>query len=849
MKMLLLNLRRDIRRTLGQFVSILLVVAVGCFFFAGMTEASSGIERQMQDFYRTQNFADSTGYFMYVNSLAVDEIRQSEGVTYAEGRNTFYTDTTLGGSSYDLVVSTLTEHVNLPYLRDGELPRSGQCLVDYIFADAHGLKTGDRITFDVDTLRRLNLTFVEGKDPIQTLHTETQTVTLEISGLYHSPELVYKVNVRDVAAKGTEFGILLVNYDELPLFATGAAVSANDDPNFTVPIDTTLDIFTEVVTDANIHTEALFQKYTIKTVDELMEIYKHQSDRAAGLYMYTVQQENHPSETAFRATFDQLKNLISIVPMIFFAVAAAITFISLSKTVDNQRTQIGIMQALGIYKSSIYFTYLLYAAFAALAGAIIGGFAGVYSIPFLYAFVFSEQYNMPMTALSIHPWLVFAGIAVALVVALLSAYTSCRKTLKEIPAAALRPKPPKKTKKILLERWNWFWRKTGFGAKIILRNIFLHKGRILLSSVGVVGCLTLLLGGIGLKDRVSFILTHFEKSAGFDLQLTLAENSDITQIDFDRLLQEDTLGNIKYLTFTPKLNGKVTLNEYSRDMPIIALPSEISKERFPLSTQNCKLLYRDYDSSDRLRFAADTFAIPHKLAEDLKISVGDKVEINAYTAENQNVTVAVTITDIVKQYADQSIYASYEIFEQCGFGLYANALFVNVLDASRLQESKQSLLLNSAVANAYTAEEIQANIINGISVLDAVVGLIVIGAAVLAVAVIYNITAINVFERTRELATLMVLGYKKHETNRLVFVENMVITFIGCILGIPIGYGFLSWLAVIVNSMNVCIPGNLTPIVALLCVGLTFVFSIIATLLLSRKMQKISMVESLKSVE
>lgn len=858
MKKLLLKLWRDIKETKGQFISIMLVIALGCLFFAGMIEGSASIGRQVDTFYKTQNFADATGYFMYTNQLAVNEIEKDANVTAAEGRNTFYTSTTIdGGKKCDLTVMTLTSKVNIPLVTEGTLPARNECLVDYIFAEAYHIKIGDTVSFDINALSNVDLILAEGRDLEQKSEFKSVPYSFTVSGFYHSPELLYKLNAMDVAASANEFGFVLVNHSDINPFADGAMINGITSamPGYKIPLlncdDISVPVFNEIITDSTNDTEVtkLFESYTINSMDDLKEIFKDPNTRPAGLYMYTLLQKNTPSEAAFRPAFSQIQNLVSVIPMIFFLVAAIITFISLSKTVDNQRTQIGIMQAMGVSKGNIYFTYLLYALIAATIGALVGGFAGCYSIPFVYNMSFNIQFNMPMMQLDIQVYYIVVGLIIAVAVALLSAFVSCHRTLKEIPAQALRPKPPKKTRKILLERWKWFWGKIGFGAKMIFRNIFLHKTRILLSSVGVIGCLALLIGGLGLKDRVDFIMRHYAASGNYDIQATINSTTNIETLDYDMVIGEDPSENIASITFAPQLSLKISFQGKTKDVTTIALPSDKSMEHFSKSNLDTVNLYRDYGSNDKLQFTEKTFALPEIFASDMGIQVGDVISVSTYTNDNQNVKTTIRVTDIIMQYLDQTAYASYEIFQNAGFGLYADSCYIDLKNPSDIDQAKSILASREEIRSARTFTELADNAKSQVSILDAVVTLIIAGAAVLAIAVIYNITSINVLERTREIATLMVLGYKKHETNRLIIIENVVITFIGCIIGLPLGFGLLTWLVNIVNSMNICLPGNLTYYVALICIALTFVFSLIATFMLNRKMQKISMVEALKSVE
>ncbi len=246
---------------------------------------------------------------------------------------------------------------------------------------------------------------------------------------------------------------------------------------------------------------------------------------------------------------------------------------------------------------------------------------------------------------------------------------------------------------------------------------------------------------------------------------------------------------------------------------------------------------------------SDTFAVPSKLADEMGIEKGDTVTVSGYSLDNRAVEFEATVTDIVYEYFDVKVYTSYEIFETSNIGLHADTSYAKVKSGAAIGEAVDILKEYEAVRDVKSFAETFGALKKQMEFLDYAVILFVVAAAVLAIAVIYNITATNLKERTREIATLMVLGYKQRETANMIIVENMVITALGCILGLPLGYGLLIWLVGVSTSFNVFISSFFSWYVAVGCVLLTFAFSLAATMLLNTRMKKISMVEALKSVE
>lgn len=593
----------------------------------------------------------------------------------------------------------------------------------------------------------------------------------------------------------------------------------------------------------------LFDRYTVSTQEQLEAIFAD-PNAAAGLYMYSLERDRFPSVSAFSSMNDTIAALAAVLPLIFFAVAAAITVISLSKTVDNQRMQIGVIQALGVSKGNVYFSYIFYALFACLIGGSAGGLVGTFFVPYLLDIIYARQFSMPPTAWHVTGVWMLIGVAISAALACLSAFVSCYKTLRVVPAQAMRPKPPKKTRRILAERWTGLWKKLGFGAKMNLRNMFLHKTKMVLSSVGIVGCLALLIGLIGLKDNMSMSFRAYDASANYDISIVTDVAVDITdKAIYDEMTGADGEEYMHTLTFVPDFSGRFEFGGKTADLTVMAIPTYADEKNYPYADADCVRLYTDVGGKHRVLFESDTFVIPEMLAQKLGAKAGDTVRVTGYSLDNRSIDFEVVITAVVCEYFEQKAYCAYDVFAKNNVGLIADKTYGSFLPGADETAAIAALESHDAVRAVQTFRENFEALEKQMSLLDYAVIIFVVGAAALAIAVIYNITATNLKERTREIATLMVLGYNKHETANMLIVENLVITGLGCVLGLPLGYGLLWWLVEITKSFNVFISSFFSWYVVLGCIALTFAFSLIATMLLNTKLKKISMVEALKSVE
>lgn len=851
---------RDIRETIGSFISIVAVIIIGCFFFAGITAGANAVTDQVDDYAESQHYATAYAEYMYVNSPAVDDIANESGVKTAAGYNTFYTQTKISGIRRDVTITTLTDGVDLPYMISGKLPTAGakEIIIDQVSADKRGIKVGDKLSFDIATVSKITLTMSMqgsgGQTPQYELSYDTVHYDFTVSGIYHSPDVIYKVNMRNTSALPDEFITAQINYGDIALFTDSATLvlpSAGGAQTIAISdISSSVQVYNgiKVIADGKVDYEKLFGRYSLSSAEDVTGMLM-QPNKAAGLFMYTLERDSFPAVVAFDSIHDTITALAAVLPIMFFAVAAAITVISLSKTVDNQRMQIGVIQALGVSKGSVYFSYIFYALFACLIGGTVGGLLGILLIPYLINILYARQFCMPPTPQHVSPLFLILGIIVAAALACLAAFISCHHTLRVNPAQAMRPKPPKKTKRILAERWTGLWKRLGFGAKMNLRNMFLHKIRMLLSSVGIIGCLALLIGLVGLKDNMDFSFERYDASCGYDLTLVVEAPVDLTAFDFDEISDQKGAEYLDKLTFAPDFSGRFSYKGKTADMTVMALPTAEQADEYKYADYNSVKLFSDLSGKKRLDIKNDTFAIPTALADELGVKKGDTVTVSGYSLDNRAIEFDVKITDTIYEYFEQKVYCSYYMFENFGVGLYADTAYVKVKSGTSLKTAMATLNGYYEVRDVRTFADTYGALKDKMSMLDYAVVLFVVGAAVLAIAVIYNITATNLKERTREIATLMVLGYKPNETASMVLVENMVITLLGCLLGLPLGYGLMVWLVALASSFNVFISGFLSWYVAIGCMLLTFIFSLLATLMFNTRIKNISMVEALKSVE
>ena len=541
-------------------------------------------------------------------------------------------------------------------------------------------------------------------------------------------------------------------------------------------------------------------------------------------YQSYVKQEDQPSFVNVSNALDPIRSVSYLFPMIFFLVAAIVSFISLSKTVENQRTQIAVMQALGISKMRIRVSYLSYAALATLCGALPFALLGNLLIPKLLLRVLMSRFALPSPHIPIYLMYLVLPLSMALFFSGFASLIAVQKVLREIPAQAMRPRPPKGTKTILLERIPFLWKKLRYSGKLILRNIFLNKGRILLSSIGVIGSVMLIFTGLSLLSSATQVVRTATDSIGYDLSVNYKEAiTDKDSLLFDLPVDSRELSETRKATLKLSEDIDITL-QLVESGSIMTSPSD--------------------QHGHAIQIEKSSVILPDSMAVDYGLSVGDPLNISV-----EDTSYTLIITGFCQQYTSKTLYLSFDSAAAAGMDISAHTLLLTLPKGEDVGAASEALSHLEEVKSAGTREDVILRSQDMLKTLDATILILLISAAMLGMTVIYNITSINIFERTREYATLMVLGYYKKEVNRLIFRENMFLTVFGSLLGLPAGYTLFQYLANVISQSNLRIPNGFDNRMAVATLLLTFLFALITNLLLRPKMKKIVLVEALKSVE
>ena len=551
--------------------------------------------------------------------------------------------------------------------------------------------------------------------------------------------------------------------------------------------------------------------------------------------------EDLPEYTDYGDNADRLRNIGQVFPVIFFLVAALISLTTMTRMVEEQRTQIGTLKALGYKKSAIAAKYICYAFFATLLGSVLGMLIGEKIIPYIIITAYGIMYHNVANTISIDYQPGFALIAsTASVVCTVGATLfASGKELQETPASLMRPPAPKEGKRVLLERLTFIWKHLSFSWKSTIRNLFRYKKRLIMTVFGIAGSMGLMLVGFGIQDSISDIaaiqyreLQHYDGMVIEDSDATEEEHAEL----FEYMKENEQIAHCNRVQMT-----KISAPKGSSNISIyLFVPESLSEFAKDVTLKN-RITGETYELTD------EGAAISEKTASLLGLKVGDMIPLKKGDKEYK-----VRVAVITENYMSHYLYMTPRVYEQT-FGEkpeYENIVFTMQEDCKDDLEMAGTRILAypGALSISYTSS-LASQVDRMLSTLDAVILVLIVSAGMLAFVVLYNLNNINITERQRELATLKVLGFYDGEVSQYVLRENVILTVLGIMFGAVFGILIHRYVITTVEVDAVMFGRNIKPLSFLYSGILTSIFSIVVNGVMHFKLKTIDMVESLKSVE
>lgn len=539
------------------------------------------------------------------------------------------------------------------------------------------------------------------------------------------------------------------------------------------------------------------------------------------------------------SNIEKVDSIAKVFPFFFFLVAALVSLTTMTRMVEEERLQIGTMKALGYSRSTIMGKYVTYALRASVLGSIAGFLIGYRLFPAVIWNCYSMMYVLPkFRYLLIWPYAIGTSCAVIGFI-LWATVAVCNSTLREKPAQLMLPKAPEPGKRVLLERITPIWSRMKFTHKVTARNLFRYKKRFAMTVIGVAGCTALLVTGFGLRDSFSEVSSkQYGSIFTYDSLVMLTGDTPLADPALQTLLSDRSMVSgsaaVSYQSVTAKHAGQ-TLDIYS------------------FIPENCGDLNGFVDlhvrqSGEPLEFQSGSVVLSERASEMLKLTVGDRFTLEDADGNSGSFT----LSGICENYVNNFIFMDAETYHAAmGQPLKMNALTVKLAnpDEGLQRRFDRAALESPAVAGLVSAEDTSKAVDEEIEKINSIVLVIILCAALLAFVVLYNLTNINIEERVKEIATLKVLGFTDRETRAYVSRESLVLTAIGCGLGLVLGV-FLHRYVMGQAEMDIIMFGRrVYPLSFVYSAVLTMAFGILVDLILSGKLKNISMVESMKAPE
>lgn len=550
--------------------------------------------------------------------------------------------------------------------------------------------------------------------------------------------------------------------------------------------------------------------------------------------VYVLDRSANIGYVCFESDSDIIANVANVFPVFFFLVAALICITTMTRMVDDQRTQIGVLKALGYSAAQIAGKYLFYSGSASVLGCIFGIFAGSYIFPKVLWAVYGIMYSLGDIKYIVDLNLSVLAVVIYLGCVLGATWISCRTELGAQAAELIRPKAPKSGKRVFLEYLPFIWKRIGFLEKVSIRNVFRYKKRLFMMVLGIGGCTALLLAGYGINDSISNLTNfQYEEITLYDASALFTEELNEQELEEFREHCGDSIGGMLMLH---ESTADIIFNGKTKQLNVI-IPDGDSFEGYIDMHRG-----RENVPPPGLNEAV----INDGLSEHMGISVGDNITVRDADMN----TLTLTVSGIYDNYIDNYVYVSAETYEQqIGKMPAYKSAYINFPEEADVHKCAAAVLGHESVGNVTVSVDSRDRVGSMMENMVYVVILTIITSGLLAFIVIYNLTNININERMREIATIKVLGFYPMETASYVFRENMIMTFMGAAVGLGLGKALHAFIMGQIRVDMVAFDIRILPMSYVWSAVLTVVFALIVDVFMYFRLQKINMAESLKSIE
>lgn len=768
-------------KTSKRFISILVIVLLGVGFFAGIRAVAPDMKNTLDNYYEKTNMYD---IFITSNYGIREEVEKKLEEKYnVETGYSFDAITTKKEDYATKIISYNKEDkINTPKLIKGKMPEKvDEVVVDNDFRSE--IKIGDKITIDSNLINN-------------------KTVT--VTGYVESPLYISTERDSTNLLSGTIDYYLYMNETNIisPVKTTAYINLAAEESRFSKKYEDTVK---KAKTDIR------------KTLQE---------EKVTGEEWYVLDIDSNAGFYQYEQDTERIDNVAKVFPLVFFIVAVLICLTTMTRMVEEERSQIGTLKSLGYKDSAIMFKYILYATLATIIGSIIGVVIGYRLLPELCFEMYKNMYRLGDIKLSYYASLTFQGMIIALLCTLGATIYTCRKTLKESPANLLRPVAPAAGKRVLLERIPIIWNHLSFSHKVTVRNVFRYKKRFLMTIIGIAGCTGLILAGFGLKDCIVKMVPHQYEEI-FSYQAKIALNEEKTNETINKIKENKKIKDILEVQ-----EEAVTIDNKDTNQSVTLVIPKEDPDGF------IKLQDRKTNEHYNLN---NGIIITEKLANLLEVEENDVLKFTGTDKYEKK------IAHITENYLFHYIYLPKSEYQEDEY----NTVLVKTKNMTEKEEKEfASKLKEIPGVSSITFTSSTRHIFDDTMDNFAYVSLIlIVSAGALAFVVLYNLSSVNISERRRELATIKVLGFYDKEVYQYINRENTILTLIGILLGLGIGNILTMYIIKTCEIDMLMFDPTIALASYIYAILITAAFAILVNVILYFSLKKIDMIESLKSVE
>ena len=815
---------RSVTKGKKRFISIALIATLGVTMMCGLRAACVDLRYSADAFFDEQNLFDirvlST---MGLTDEDVGALKGPGSVKDADGGYSETVYTQVEGMRRSIEVRTLSEKkFNQPYLLEGKLPtQEDEIVITENFKNQSGKGVGDEIALDEEA---------------EYLKSDTYTITGII------------IDAMDINSSEGAMGF--------------RSTATTDYVGYVVPEAADSEIYTVVylslkgVEELNCYTDEYEQEVerVVKKIESEIKDDREQAryDEVYGEVMsewgsavaamgnidmpkwYVQDRSSLSGYSNIKSDANSIQAIGDVFPVLFLTVAILISLTTITRMVEEERGLIGTYKALGFTNSEIRRKYIIYAATACLIGGLLGDIGGYIVLPSIIFIVFRVMYILPEYAFRFDVLYGLGGILLFEVGILAATAYACKKALKKTPAKLMRPKSPKAGSRVLLERIPFIWKRLSFLNKVTARNLFRYKKRLFMTVFGITGCMALLLCGFTIKNTITEMMPQqYQNIYQYDMMAVVSAG------DFENL--SNTLENDEEIEdyVSARIESIEIMNEEGQkeSVQLMAVP-----EGGMLDSYIC---LRDEEKNEFELKDGEIF-VTRNAAKILGVGEGDTV-----TLQNLDlVEVEAPITRIVENYLGNMIYMTEATYTELFETYEINGALVHFSDACEDQaEYTDELARQEGILSAMSTQAMEDEFEPAFALINMVVYVILVLAALLAFVVLFTLSNTNISERVRELATIKVLGFYYHEVHSYVNKETLILTAIGILCGMPAGLALGRYLMGILEFPSLEFYIILYPESYLYAGAITLIFALIVNVITNRTLDKINMVEALKSVQ